>query len=34
MPLMVACHYFLANLKRTYEDSTIMLTYPKKVSQR
>ena len=29
MPLMVACHYMLANLKRAYENSTIMLTYPK-----
>jgi CRISPR-associated protein Cas1 len=29
MPLMVACHYLLANLKRAYEDSAITLTYPK-----
>lgn len=34
MPLMVACHYMLANLKRAYEDSAIMLDYPKIVSQR
>lgn len=34
MPLMVACHYMLANLKRAYEDSTIMLDYPKIISQR
>lgn len=29
MPLMVACHYLLANLKRAYEDTAIMLIYPK-----
>ncbi len=34
MPLMVACHYMMANLKRAYEDSTIMLDYPKIASQR
>ena len=34
MPLMVACHYMLANLKRAYEDSAIMLDYPKIVNQR
>ncbi|CAA9888995.1 CRISPR-associated endonuclease Cas1 [Candidatus Methylobacter favarea] len=34
MPLMVACHYMLANLKRAYEDNTIMLDYPKIISQR
>jgi CRISPR-associated protein Cas1 len=34
MPLMVACHYMLANLKCAYEDSAIMLDYPKIISQR
>jgi CRISPR-associated protein Cas1 len=34
MPLMVACHYMLAHLKRAYEDSTITLKYPQLASQR
>ena len=34
MPLMVACHYLAANLKRAYEDSTIMLNYPRLINQR
>ena len=34
MPLMVACHYLLANLKRAYEDNSILLTYPKLINQR
>jgi CRISPR-associated protein Cas1 len=31
MPLMVACHYLLANLKRAYEDSSITLVYPQRL---
>lgn len=34
MPLMVACHYLLANVKRAYEDSAAMLIYPQIVSKR
>lgn len=34
MPLMVACHYVTANLKRAYTDSNVMLDYPKIASQR
>jgi CRISP-associated protein Cas1 len=33
MPLMVACHYLLANLKRAYIDRDVMLVYPKIVIQ-
>lgn len=29
MPLMVACHYMMANLKRAYIDSSINIIYPK-----
>lgn len=29
MPLMVACHYLTANLKRAYKDSSVVLIYPK-----
>jgi CRISP-associated protein Cas1 len=29
MPLMVACHYLIANLKEAYTDNTIKLHYPK-----
>jgi CRISPR-associated protein Cas1 len=28
MPLMVACHYLTANLKRAYSDNTVKLNYP------
>jgi CRISP-associated protein Cas1 len=31
LPLMVACHYLLANLKRAYEDSAVMLRYPQRL---
>lgn len=34
MPLMVACHYLTANLKRAYENSAIRLDYPTILSQR
>ena len=33
LPLMVACHYLMANLKRAYEDSTVMLNYPQRLNQ-
>ena len=33
MPLMVACHYLMAQLKRAYEDSSVGLIYPKIVIQ-
>lgn len=33
MPLMVACHYLMAQLKRAYEDSSVVLIYPKIVIQ-
>jgi CRISP-associated protein Cas1 len=33
MPLMVACHYLLANVKRAYEDSTVQLTYPQRLKE-
>ena len=33
MPLMVACHYFMANLKRAYADSSVALSYPKILTQ-
>ncbi len=29
MPLMVACHYLMANVKRAYQDRNIVLHYPK-----
>jgi hypothetical protein len=29
MPLMVACHYLMAQLKRAFEDRRISLNYPK-----
>lgn len=29
MPLMVACHYLMAQLKRAFEDRSIALNYPK-----
>ncbi|MFI3219478.1 MAG: hypothetical protein QX189_10205 [Methylococcales bacterium] len=28
MPLMVACHYLMATLKRAYQDRSIVLNYP------
>jgi len=28
MPLMVACHYLMANLKRAYTDSNVRIDYP------
>ncbi len=31
LPLMVACHYLLTNLKRAYEDSTVILNYPQHI---
>jgi CRISP-associated protein Cas1 len=33
LPLMVACHYLLANLKRAYDDSAITLNYPKRLKK-
>ncbi len=33
MPLMVACHYLIANLKRAYLDSSVVLIYPKTLTQ-
>jgi CRISPR-associated protein Cas1 len=29
MPLMVACHYLMANVKRAYQDRSVVLNYPK-----
>lgn len=34
LPLMVACHYLLANLKRAYEDSAVSLSYPRRKIKR
>lgn len=34
LPLMVACHYLLADLKRTFENSALPLTYPQRQIQR
>lgn len=31
LPLMVTCHYLMANLKRAYEDSTVTLNYPQRI---
>jgi CRISP-associated protein Cas1 len=33
MPLMVACHYLLANVKRAYEDSAVSLNYPQRLKE-
>jgi CRISP-associated protein Cas1 len=33
LPLMVACHYLMANLKRAYEDSTVTLNYPQRLKE-
>lgn len=33
LPLMVACHYLIANLKRSYEDSTVTLNYPLRLNE-
>ncbi len=34
LPLMVACHYFLAVLKRAFEDSALQLIYPQRQTRR
>jgi len=33
LPLMVACHYLLANLKRAYEDSTVSINFPQRLTE-